>query len=137
MGVKVLVVDDSTMMLKMIKNIVSVDPDIEITGDAANGEMALEKVKDLDPDVILLDIEMPVMDGIEFMKRLKLISKAKVIILSKLAQAGSRYVMQARELGAVDVISKPSGAVSLDLEEKKGHEIVKAIRKAMKPPEQV
>ncbi len=136
MGVKVLVVDDSTMMLKMIKNIVSADPDIDILADAVNGEEALEKVKEINPDVVLLDIEMPVMDGIEFMKRLKLISDAKVIILSKLALEGSSYVKQTRELGAVDVIAKPSGVVSLDLENKKGHEIVKAIRKAMKLPEE-
>lgn len=135
MGVKVMVVDDSTMIRKMIKDILSADPDLVIEGAAANGEVALEKVKDLDPDVILLDIEMPVMDGIEFMKHLKLISHAKVIVLSKLTQAGSRATLQAKELGAVDVIEKPSGTVSLDLEEKKGHEIVKAIRKAMELPE--
>ena len=135
MGVKVMVVDDSTMMRKMIRDIINVDPDLVVEGDAANGEVALEKVKELNPDIILLDIEMPVMDGIEFMKHLKLISNAKVIILSKLVQTGSRATVEARELGAVDVIAKPSGAVSLDLEKKKGHEIVKAIRRAMELPE--
>lgn len=136
MGVKVMVVDDSTMMRTIIKDIVSSDPDLEIAGDAENGEIGLENVKKLNPDLVLLDIEMPVMDGIEFMKHLKLISNAKVIILSKLAQAGSSSAVEARELGAVDVIAKPSGAVSLDLKEKKGHEIIKAIRKAMDLPEE-
>jgi len=130
MGANVLIVDDSAMMRRMIKDIVVSDPDLEVIGDAGNGETALQAARDLNPDIILLDIEMPVMDGIEFMKHLKLISKAKVIVLSKMAAAGSPTSLDARKLGAVDVIAKPSGAVSLDLKEKKGQEIVTACRKA-------
>jgi len=119
------------MMRKIIKDIVTSDPDLDVIGDASNGEQGLQKAKELQPDVVLLDIEMPVMDGIEFMKMFKLVSSAKVIVLSKLAQAGAQTSFDARKLGAVDVIAKPSGAVSLDLESKKAHEIVTAIRKAV------
>lgn len=130
MATKVMIVDDSMMMRKMVKNIISADSSLEIVGDAANGEIALEKAKDLQPDVILLDIEMPIMDGIEFMKQYSQFGNAKVVILSSVAQAGSSAATEARRLGAVDVIPKPSGGISLDLEQKKGHEIVKAVHKA-------
>ena len=102
-----------------------------MVGEAGNGKLALDAVKTLNPDVILLDIEMPEMDGLECLKRLKLVSAAKVIIISSVAQTGSPQAMQARKDGAVDVIAKPSGAMSLDLAAKKGHDIVKAIRKAV------
>jgi two-component system, chemotaxis family, protein-glutamate methylesterase/glutaminase len=127
---KVLVVDDSFVMRTLIKDIVSADPDLEVVGDAANGKLALEAAKKLSPNIILLDIEMPEMDGLECLKRLKLLSAAKVIIISSVAQTGSPQALQARRDGAVDVIAKPSGAMSLDLAAKKGHEIVKAIRRA-------
>lgn len=130
MSKKVLVVDDSFVMRTLIKDMVSADSDLDVVGDAANGALALEAVKKLNPDIVLLDIEMPEMDGIECMKRLKLVSKARVIIISSVAQTGSPQAMEARRLGAFDVIAKPSGAMSLDLGAKKGHDIVKAVRRA-------
>jgi two-component system chemotaxis response regulator CheB len=130
MAKKVLVVDDSFVMRTLIKEIVKADAALEVVGEASNGEIALTAAKELKPDVILLDIEMPTMDGLECLKRLKLVSSAKVIIVSSVAQTGSPQALQARRDGAVDVIAKPSGAMSLDLGEKKGHDIVKAIRKA-------
>lgn len=130
MAKKVLVVDDSFVMRTVIKDIVKADPDLEVVGDAGNGLLALTAAKELKPDVILLDIEMPEMDGLECLKRLKLVSAAKVIIVSSVAQTGSPQALQARRDGAADVIAKPSGAMSLDLGQKKGHDIVKAVRKA-------
>lgn len=130
MAKKVVIVDDSFVMRTLIKDIVSADPDLQVVGDAANGALGLEAVKKFSPDVVLLDIEMPEMDGIECLKRLKLVSKAKVIIISSVAQTGSPQAMEARRLGAADVIAKPSGAMSLDLRAKRGHDIVKAVRKA-------
>ncbi len=132
MAVKVMVVDDSVMMRMLVMEIVSSDPTLEVVGTAENGKDCIEQVRDLKPDVILLDIEMPVMDGIETLKRLKLVSKAKVIILSSVAQAGSAQAAEARALGAVDVIAKPSGAVSLDLESKRGHIITAAVKRFAK-----
>lgn len=130
----VLVVDDSFVMRTLIKDIVSSDTDLKVVGEAANGMEALEKVKALSPDVILLDIEMPGMDGIECLKRLKLISPARVVVVSSVAQTGSVQAMEARRLGVFDVISKPSGALSLDLKSKKGSDIVKTVRKAVGLP---
>lgn len=130
MAKKVLVVDDSFMMRTLIKDIVSADADLEVVGDAENGKIAVEKVKELKPDVVLLDIEMPEMDGLEALKRIKLSSQAKVIIISSVAQVGSPQAMEARRLGAFEVIAKPSGAMSLDIGQKKGSEIVKTARKA-------
>jgi two-component system chemotaxis response regulator CheB len=78
-----------------------------------------------------LDIEMPHMDGIECLKRLRLISNVPVIIVSSVAQTGSPQALETRKLGAAEVIAKPSGAMSLDLNAKKGHEIVTASRKVL------
>ena len=122
-------------MRTLIKDIISSDPDLQVVGEAANGADALEKVRLLSPDVLLLDIEMPGMDGIECMKRLKLISPCKIVIVSSVAQVGSPQAIEARRLGAVDVISKPSGALSLDLKAKKGSDIVTVSRRAAGLPE--
>jgi len=130
MSKKVVVVDDSYIMRTLVTNIVTADPDFEVVGSAGNGVLGLEAVKKFSPDLVLLDIEMPEMDGLECLKRLKLVSSAKVIIISSVAQTGSPQAMEARRLGAVDVIAKPSGAMSLDLAQKKGHDIVIAARKA-------
>lgn len=130
MSKKVLVVDDSFIMRTLIKDILSVDAELQVVGEAASGMETLEKVRQLQPDVILLDIEMPNMDGIECLKRLKLISSCKVVVVSSVAQIGTQTAIEARRLGAVDVISKPSGALSLDLKAKKGSDIVKMSRRA-------
>lgn len=127
---KILVVDDSFVMRTLIKDIISSDPELEVVGEAVNGADALEKTKLLAPDVMLLDIEMPGMDGIECMKRLKLLSPCKVVIISSVTQVGSPQALEARKLGAIDVISKPSGALSLDLKAKKGSDIVTITRRA-------
>jgi len=131
----ILVVDDSFVMRTLIKDIVSSDPELQVVGEAANGIETLEKVKQLQPDLLLLDIEMPGMDGIECMKRLKLLSPCKVVVVSSVTQVGSPQAMEARKLGAFDVISKPSGALSLDLRAKKGSDIVKVSRRALGLPE--
>ena len=131
MAKRILIVDDSVIMRTVLKDIVSSDPDLEVVGDAGDGEMALEKVKSLQPDLVLLDIEMPKMDGLECLKRLKLVSKAKVVIVSSIAQIGSKVAADVRSFGAADVVPKPSGATSLDLKEKKGHEITKTVRNVL------
>ena len=71
------------------------------------------------------------MTGLEMLKRMALVSKAKVIIVSSLGQAGSPQAVEARRLGAADIIAKPSGAMSLDLADKRGHELVQAMRRAL------
>jgi two-component system chemotaxis response regulator CheB len=127
----ILVVDDSFVMRTIIKDIVESDPELKVVGFAENGKTGLQKTREMRPDLIVLDLEMPEMSGLDMMKRLALVSKAKVLVVSSVGQAGSPQAVEARRLGAVDVIAKPSGAMSLDLQAKKGHEIVLAIRRAL------
>ena len=128
---RILIVDDSFVMRALLRGIVTSDPDLEVAGEATNGLEALQQVKEIAPDLVLLDIEMPHMDGIECIKRLRLMSKVPVIIVSSVAQAGSPQAIEARKFGAAEVIAKPSGAMSLDLNDKKGHEIVTASRRVL------
>ena len=128
---KILVVDDSFIMRTIIKDIVESDPDFEVAGFAENGKVGLQRMRELKPDAILLDLEMPEMSGLDMLKRLMLLGKAKVIVVSSVGQTGSPQALEARRLGAVDVIAKPSGAMSLDLQAKKGHEIVQSLRRTL------
>lgn len=126
---KILIVDDSFIMRMLIKDIIQSDERFEICGEAANGIEAVNFARKEKPDAIILDIEMPVLDGIGVMKRLKLVGKFNIIIVSSLGQVGSPQSAEARKLGAFDVIAKPSGAMSLDLSDKKGHEITAALHR--------
>lgn len=128
---RVLLIDDSMMMRITIEQIVKSSPEFEVVGSAGNGQEGLDMVKSCKPDAILLDLEMPVMNGLEFLKRIKLISKAKVIVLSSIAQAGSKQAVQAREFGAADVIDKPSGTVSVTLQSQRGNTIITALKNAL------
>ena len=130
MTLRVLIVDDSLLMRTVIAGIVAADDASEIVGQAVDGLDALEKATALRPDVILLDIEMPRLDGLGALKQLGLVSVARVIVVSSAAQLGSPQAVEARRLGAADVISKPSGALSLDLDARRGHAIVRAMRAA-------
>jgi two-component system chemotaxis response regulator CheB len=127
----ILIVEDSFIMRTLIQDIVQSDPEFAVVGMAENGKVGLQKVRELKPDLVLLDIEMPEMTGLEMLKRMALVSKAKVIIVSSLGQAGSPQAVEARRLGAADIIAKPSGAMSLDLADKRGHELVQAMRRAL------
>ncbi|WP_181348722.1 chemotaxis response regulator protein-glutamate methylesterase [Thalassobacillus sp. CUG 92003] len=114
--IKVLVVDDSAFMRKMITEILDRDPRPSIVGIARNGQDGLLKAKELQPDVITLDIEMPIMDGLTALKALMVTQSAAVVMLSSLTQQGAHSTIQALALGAVDFVGKPSGAISLDIQ---------------------
>lgn len=124
---RVMIVDDAAMMRLVIQNMLSGDPYLQMAGFAANGREALDQLPTVQPDLILLDIEMPEMDGLEFLRHARLKSKAKVVVLTSVAPKGSTKATQARLLGADAVISKPSGAVSYDLAEKRGSELRRVI----------
>lgn len=127
MAISVLIVDDSFIVRTLVRNIVASDPELLVVGEAENGAVALDAVEHLSPQVVLLDIEMPKMNGIAFLERLQgRVDAPKVIVLSSVAH---KVADQVRALGAAEIIVKPSGAVSLDLRGKRGHEIVAAIRK--------
>jgi two-component system chemotaxis response regulator CheB len=114
--IKVLIVDDSALMRNLIGKIIDQSRGLEIAGKAMNGAFALQKIPKLDPDIILLDLEMPQMNGIEFLKeRKRLGMQIPVVILSSLAKRGAQITMEALSLGASDFIMKPSGAISEDI----------------------
>lgn len=124
---RVLVADDSTLMRKLIGSIVRQCPALELAGEACDGLDALEKASTLDPDVILLDIEMPHLDGLGFLAAARLRTAAQVIVVSSLAEPGSGVCRRALALGAVDIVAKPSGVVSLDIAERRGADLLDAI----------
>lgn len=131
---RIMIVDDAPMMRIVIMNMLKTDPSLEIVGYASNGKEALTKLAQVNPDLILLDIEMPEMDGLEFLRHARLKSRAKMVVLSSIAQAGSKKAAEARALGADAVVSKPSGAISYDLEAKRGSEVSQIIHKLLNLP---
>jgi len=120
--IKVLIVDDSPLMRKLISSLFKNINAIEVVGTAMNGIFALQKLGSLKPDVIILDIEMPYMNGIEFLKeKKKLKDYTPVIILSSLAHKGAKITMQALSLGAMDFILKPSDSVPQEIHKVREH----------------
>lgn len=128
MPYNVMIVDDAAMMRLYIASFVRSLPEFKVVAQAANGQEALDKLTTSDVDLILLDIEMPVMDGLEFLRHAKLKTRAKICMLSSVAVSGSPHAAKARELGADGVVAKPSGTVSHDLEEKTGDELARTMR---------
>jgi two-component system chemotaxis response regulator CheB len=114
--VSVLIVDDSALMRNLIGRMVEDTPGLVIAEKAMNGLFALQKIPRVDPDVIVLDLEMPEMNGIEFLKeRQKRGIRIPVVILSSIARRGAEITMEALSLGASDFIQKPSGSESEDI----------------------
>ncbi len=113
--IKVLVVDDSTLVRKIITESLESDPLIKVVGAAENGEMAVKLTKELNPDVITMDIEMPVMDGLTALRTIISTNPKPVIMLSVFTQHGAEETFKALEYGAVDFIPKPSSMVSLSI----------------------
>ncbi|MBM7623358.1 protein-glutamate methylesterase/protein-glutamine glutaminase [Sporohalobacter salinus] len=113
--IRVLVVDDSAFMRKMISEMLDTDG-IEVVATARNGKDALKKLEKYDPDLATLDVEMPEMDGLEFLQEIMPESSLPVIMLSNLTSKDNMTTIKALELGAVDFIPKPSGPISLDID---------------------
>lgn len=130
---RVLVVDDSSLMRRMIADIVRQADDLELVGEARDGLDALDQAAALRPDVILLDIEMPRLDGLGFLRAARLTVPARVIVVSSLARLGSPVCREALALGATDILPKPSGVLSLDLAETRGMSLLAAIRDCRQP----
>ncbi len=127
--IKVLVVDDASFMVKAISEILNSDPDIEVVGSAKNGQLALEQIKALKPDVITLDVDMPVMDGIKAVRHIMLNCPVPIVMLSSLFSNGA-ISFEALRLGVVDFLPKPSGAISQDIHNAK-QQIIKRIKIAV------
>jgi len=111
--IRVLVVDDSALVRKALTDALALDPEIEVVGSACDPYVAREKIVRLDPDVLTLDLEMPRMDGLTFLRILMEHHPLPVVVVSSLAQAGSQAALEALEAGAVDVLAKPNGTMSV------------------------
>ncbi|MCW8853571.1 MAG: chemotaxis response regulator protein-glutamate methylesterase [Gammaproteobacteria bacterium] len=127
--IRVLIVDDSALIRKVLTEILSSDPDIEVVGTANDPLIARDKIKLLSPDVITLDVEMPNMDGITFLKNLMRLRPMPVVMISTLTDAGASVTLQALELGAVDYISKPKMDVNVAIKDY-SDEIIEKVKMA-------
>ncbi|MDH5392529.1 MAG: chemotaxis response regulator protein-glutamate methylesterase [Gammaproteobacteria bacterium] len=105
--IKVLIVDDAALMRKLLTEILSSSPKIEVVGTAADPIIARDKIKQLNPDVITLDVEMPRMDGVTFLKNLMRLRPTPVVMISTLTEDGADVTLEALESGAIDYIPKP------------------------------
>ena len=127
--IRVLVVDDSAVVRRMITEALSLDPEIEVVGSACDPFVARDRILELNPDVMTLDIEMPRMDGLTFLRILQQHRPMPVVIISSLTQAGSRAALDAMEYGAVDVLAKPQSAWNLgDLRDQLARRVKGAMR---------
>ncbi|MFV8827170.1 protein-glutamate methylesterase/protein-glutamine glutaminase [Alkalihalobacterium sp. APHAB7] len=125
--ITVLVVDDSAFMRKVISDLLQQDERIEVIGTARNGQDALDKLTTIKPDVITLDVEMPILDGLGTLKRIMKESPIPVVMVSSTTLEGAENTVLAMEYGAVDFIAKTSGSISLDLHKIKAEIINKVI----------
>ena len=105
--IKVLIVDDSALIRKILSSILESDPGIEVVGTASDPYMAREKIKKLKPDMITLDVEMPKLDGVTFLRNLMRLHPMPVLMVSSLTEHGADITLQALEAGAVDFVTKP------------------------------
>jgi two-component system, chemotaxis family, protein-glutamate methylesterase/glutaminase len=126
---RVLVVDDSALVRKVLTEILSSDPDIEVVGTASDPFIAREEIKRLNPDVLTLDVEMPRMDGITFLSNLMRLRPMPVVMVSSLTEQGADVTLNALELGAVDFVTKPKLDVSHGLTDY-AQEIIAKVRAA-------
>ena len=134
--IKVLIVDDSRMIRDILTDILREQPDIEVVGAAADAFEARDMIKNLDPDVITLDVEMPKMNGLEFLDKLMRARPMPVVMISSATERGSEVTFRALELGAVDFVTKPK--LSEQTPDDYGQVIADKIRAAksarLKPP---
>jgi two-component system, chemotaxis family, protein-glutamate methylesterase/glutaminase len=129
MTIRVVVVDDSALVRSVLTEIINRAPGMEVVGVAADPYQAREVIREQNPDVITLDIEMPRMDGLAFLERLMRLRPTPVVMISTLTERGAQTTLRALELGAVDFVTKPTLAVRARLDEA-AREIATKIRAA-------
>ncbi|MBU1107727.1 MAG: chemotaxis response regulator protein-glutamate methylesterase [Candidatus Riflebacteria bacterium] len=115
--IRVLIVDDSAMIRTILTDGLSKDPNLEVVGVAADPYIARDKIVELKPDVLTLDVEMPRMDGLEFLRKLMVQHPIPVVMVSALTERGKRITIEALEAGAVDFVTKPRADVARGLNE--------------------
>ncbi|MES2759048.1 MAG: chemotaxis response regulator protein-glutamate methylesterase [Pseudomonadota bacterium] len=117
MKIKVLIVDDSALIRSVMSEIISSQPDMEVVGVAPDPLVARELIKQTNPDVLTLDVEMPKMDGLDFLEKLMRLRPMPVLMVSSLTERGSEITMRALELGAVDFVTKPKISIQAGMRE--------------------
>lgn len=131
MTIKVLIVDDSALIRSLMTEIINEQADMQVVGVAPDPLVAREMIKQLNPDVLTLDVEMPKMDGLEFLEKLMRLRPMPVVMVSSLTEKGSEITMRALELGAVDFVAKPKMSIASGMRDY-ANEIADKIRAAAK-----
>lgn len=114
--IKVLIVDDSALVRQILGHLLGREVDIQVVGTASDPIIARQKIKELNPDVLTLDVEMPRMDGLEFLEKLMRLRPMPVVMVSSLTERGAEATLRALELGAVDYVTKPAADLGGKLE---------------------
>ncbi|HKT72919.1 MAG TPA: chemotaxis response regulator protein-glutamate methylesterase [Steroidobacteraceae bacterium] len=127
--IRVLIVDDSALVRSLLTDILRSDPNIEVVGVASDAHIAREKIKSLNPDVLTLDVEMPKMDGITFLKNLMRLRPMPVVMVSSLTERGADVTLDALSIGAVDYLPKPKIDLAATLKDY-SEELIEKIRTA-------
>ncbi len=125
--ISVIVVDDSALMRQILSTMLNSDPDIEVVATAPDPVIARRKIRELNPDVITLDVEMPKMDGLTFLEKIMALRPMPVVMVSTLTQEGAGLTLQALEIGAVDFVAKPTGDQREGMEQK-SQEIIRKVK---------
>ena len=128
---RVVVVDDSALVRSLLTEIINRQPDMECVGAAADPLVAREMIRNLNPDVITLDVEMPRMDGLDFLSRLMRLRPMPVVMVSTLTERGAEVTLRALELGALDFVAKPKIGITDGLKQL-AEDITEKIRTASK-----
>jgi two-component system, chemotaxis family, protein-glutamate methylesterase/glutaminase len=131
MAIRVLIVDDSATARAVLHDILDSEPSIEVIGTASDAYIARDKIVELKPDVVCLDVEMPRMDGITFLKRLMHYMPLPVVMVSSLTQSGAKTTLAALEAGAVDFVAKPHSHI-YDGKDEMRDELISKIKSASK-----
>ncbi len=117
---RVLIIDDSALMRSLLTEIVNREPDLEVIGAAPDPLVAREMIRALNPDVLTLDVEMPSMDGLDFLEKLMRLRPMPVVMVSTLTDRGADVTFKALELGAIDFVSKPRLGIAAGMQELAG-----------------
>src|SRR3954471_18107131 len=129
--IRVLIVDDSAFMRKVLQSIISADPSLEVCGEARDGKDAVDKTELLNPDVLTMDINMPHVDGLQATEIIMSKQPKPIVIVSSESRDGADITLKALELGAIDFVPKPSSGVDLDMNSVR-EELVRKLRVAAK-----
>ena len=129
--IRVLIVDDSAFMRKVLQSILTADPQIEVIGEARDGRDAVAQAESLKPDLITMDINMPLMDGLQAIERIMSSNPRPILVVSSETRDGAGSTLKALELGAIDFVAKPSSGIDLDMNSVR-EELIRKLKTAAK-----